>query len=82
MPKGSHIAQTYRAAPQRPPFSYGPMTRRPLPQRAPWIRQLTGSLGLAFFSMIAATAVVGVLPPATGALGFVGVLMAATYLLG
>lgn len=56
------------------------MTRRPLTQRPLWMRQLLGSLGLAFFSLAAATAVVGVLPPAVGALGFVGVMMAATYL--
>ena len=58
------------------------MTRRPLPARPLWIRQLVGSLGLALFSLVAATSVVGILPIGIGLIAVVGVLMSGTYFVG
>lgn len=55
------------------------MRRPPLPLRPVWLRQLVAGLGLATFSLTAATAVVGILPPAIGAVAFVGVIFSSTY---
>lgn len=67
---------------QRPPFLVGTMRRPPLPLRPLWVRQLVGGLALAFCSLVAATAVVGILPPAVGAVAFIGVVLSSTYVVG
>lgn len=58
------------------------MTERPLPSPRRWLKQLIASLALAFFSLVAAAGVTGILPPGIGVAAFVGVLIASTIIVG